>query len=75
MEEGVYDKPEGANGDATVRNVEYWVEESDVLSTDVGIYEGEIEHVHYPSLEKRSVVPDYSVEDAVYYVSYGSGGN
>jgi len=73
MEEGVDDEPEGAHGDAAVRNVEYRIKESDVFPSNIGVYEREVEHIHYPSLKKRCVVPNHSVEDAVYYVSYGSG--
>ena len=69
MEEGIDDEPEGANGDAAVRDVEYGVEESDVFPSNIGVYEREVEHIHNLALEKRSVVPDNSIEDAVYYVS------
>ena len=75
MEEGVDYKPECSNGDAAVRNVEYRIEESDVFPSNIGVYEREVEHIHNLALEKRGVVPDDTVEDAVNDVSDGSGGD
>ena len=62
----------GAAGDATVREIEDRTEKDNLLAAS---NQREKEHIDHLAEHKRCIVPDKTVEKAVYDIAYGAGGN
>ena len=61
----------GAAGDATVREIEDRAEKDNLLAAS---NQREKEHIDHLAEHKRCIVPDKTVEKAVYDIAYGAGG-